>query len=157
MLTKVCRVCCIEKPLQEFYSHILSSDGYTGSCRVCVRARVARNRIKNIDTIREYDRERNGLPHRKEAAKLRLKTLRRNHPEKDRARNMVAKALASGKLVRKPCAVCELKRTEAHHFDYSKPLEVIWLCAVHHSAIHYGKLKLECVRTTSSASKAMAD
>jgi hypothetical protein len=38
-----------------------------------------------------------------------------------------------GKLVEQPCEVCGAK-AEMHHPDYSKPLEVRWLCTRHH---HY--------------------
>jgi len=45
----------------------------------------------------------------------------------------VRKALRDGTLVRQGCERCTLKRRiEAHHDDYSKPLEVRWLCRFHH-------------------------
>lgn len=52
------------------------------------------------------------------------------------ARWQISHLLASGKLVRGVCAVCGVKQTEAHHPDYYKPLEVIWLCPTHHRAEH---------------------
>lgn len=40
-------------------------------------------------------------------------------------------------LVKKgPCEVCGDPKVEGHHADYSKPLEVRWLCAVHHGETH---------------------
>jgi hypothetical protein len=56
--------------------------------------------------------------------------------EHDRARNKVASAIRSGTLVKLPCEVCGEVKSQGHHEDYSKPLEVIWLCAVHHKEKH---------------------
>ena len=58
-------------------------------------------------------------------------------PSKSQARTRVAKAIASGKLVPAPCAVCGGQPTEAHHDDYSKPLEVTWLCKEDHTNAHH--------------------
>lgn len=48
------------------------------------------------------------------------------------------RALKGGVLEPRPCAVCAKPRTEGHHEDYAKPLEVIWLCRLHHSERHQG-------------------
>jgi hypothetical protein len=48
------------------------------------------------------------------------------------ARQAVYAAIKSGKLTRRPCRLCGEPQTEAHHEDYSKPLEVDWLCKPHH-------------------------
>jgi hypothetical protein len=53
-----------------------------------------------------------------------------------RAMACVAAALKSGRLRKQSCAVCKHPKTHAHHEDYSKPLEVIWLCSLHHAAVH---------------------
>lgn len=61
----------------------------------------------------------------------------RRHPEKAKARDAVKYALRVGKLVRQPCEVCGAhERIHAHHEDYSKPLEVMWLCPTHHTEVH---------------------
>ena len=35
-----------------------------------------------------------------------------------------------------PCQVCHKKKVEAHHYDYQKPLKVIFLCQKHHKELH---------------------
>ena len=57
---------------------------------------------------------------------------------KDRAlaRERYRYALRSGKIVRQPCEVCGCEEVEGHHEDYSKPLEVRWLCKAHHLEAH---------------------
>jgi ribosomal protein S27AE len=48
-------------------------------------------------------------------------------------------AITIGKLLRGPCEKCGSEVTEAHHDDYSKPLEVRWLCQTHHYELHLEK------------------
>lgn len=56
--------------------------------------------------------------------------------EAARAHALVAAAIKSGQLVPEPCKVCGDEKTVAHHEDYVKPLEVVWLCRKHHRARH---------------------
>jgi hypothetical protein len=51
----------------------------------------------------------------------------------------VARALRAGTLTKLPCSVCGNTKSESHHEDYTKPLEVIWFCRQHHSAHHEQK------------------
>lgn len=39
-------------------------------------------------------------------------------------------------LERQPCEVCGNPDVVAHHDDYTKPLEVRWLCRSHHAKFH---------------------
>jgi len=45
--------------------------------------------------------------------------------------------LRNGRLKRMPCVICNNVKAQAHHEDYSKPLEVVWLCSKHHGERHY--------------------
>jgi hypothetical protein len=63
-------------------------------------------------------------------------TWARNNREKRAAYDAVKYALKKGKLARQPCEVCGISKTHAHHSDYSKPLDVIWLCSFHHGNQH---------------------
>jgi hypothetical protein len=51
---------------------------------------------------------------------------------KRRARRAVRTAVSQGLLLKLPCAQCESLKSEAHHADYSRPLDVVWLCRHHH-------------------------
>lgn len=60
------------------------------------------------------------------------------NPEKRAAHAAVWSALRSGALVKGPCVRlgddCS-GRIEAHHEDYSRPLEVVWACVRHHDEL----------------------
>jgi len=69
---------------------------------------------------------------------------RNKNLEKRNAKAKVEYALKTGKLTKPElCEACKEKRKlEGHHFDYSKPLEVVWLCHKCHSAVRSGELRL---------------
>jgi transcriptional regulator with XRE-family HTH domain len=56
--------------------------------------------------------------------------------KKNRARYLVNRAIKNRRLTRQPCEVCGEVGAEAHHEDYSKPLDVVWLCRPHHGERH---------------------
>ena len=60
------------------------------------------------------------------------RTWRQKNPEKYKAQNAVNNAIRDRKLTKGTCEECGSEEVEAHHDDYSKPLEVRWLCVKHH-------------------------
>jgi len=64
------------------------------------------------------------------------KPYKKNNPEKIKAHRKVRQAIERGEMERQPCEVCGDEPTDAHHEDYSKPLEVRWLCRKHHMEVH---------------------
>ena len=63
-------------------------------------------------------------------------------PERTAARHVVSKALATGRMVRGACVKGSdcAGQVQAHHDDYSKPLDVRWMCRKHHEALHHAEL-----------------
>jgi len=60
----------------------------------------------------------------------------KNHDLMKQAHREVTNALNNGLLTRQACALCGSVTTQAHHYDYSKPLDVKWLCNHHHGLVH---------------------
>jgi hypothetical protein len=58
------------------------------------------------------------------------------YPVKAEAHRIFQIAVKDGKIIHQPCEVCGRQDSEGHHEDYSKPLEVIWLCSTHHAERH---------------------
>lgn len=54
-----------------------------------------------------------------------------------RAQRSFYKAIKLGIINRKPCCICGKDQAHGHHFDYDKPLEVMWFCNRHHAQHHY--------------------
>lgn len=61
--------------------------------------------------------------------------------EKVLARRKLNHAIEYNRITKKPCRDCGNLKVEGHHPDYSKPLEVIWLCRRCHR-IEEGRIKL---------------
>lgn len=67
------------------------------------------------------------------------KRWRVNNKIKSDAHKAVDKAIKLGILIRENCLVCGKENAFAHHEDYSKQLEVTWLCNFHHTEHHRNK------------------
>ena len=67
---------------------------------------------------------------------IRNRRYQQKFPEKRRAHKAVEWALLNGKLKREPCGECGVQNAHAHHADYSRPLEVRWLCPRCHKREH---------------------
>lgn len=113
------------------------NDGYLGKCKSCTKKDAMDHRILNIEKIRAYDCFRAKLPRRKKLSSDNRIIYRKKNPEKYKAHYFVMDALRSKKIIRpKNCEKCLRVDLHAHHDDYSKPLDVKWLCPVHHAEIH---------------------
>lgn len=55
---------------------------------------------------------------------------------KTKVRRFTQSCIKSGFLIPKPCEVCGEAKVDAHHDDYTRPLEVRWLCRNHHVQHH---------------------
>jgi len=106
---------------------------------------------KNKETIKKRAREwyRNLTDKQKQENTQRTKDWRRRNSEKTKAWSAVGNALFSGEIEKPPyCELCGAfdVKIHAHHEDYSKPLDVLWLCHDCHMGLHADKrLENECV------------
>lgn len=118
-------------------------DGYLNKCKECTKQDVKNNYRTRRDRYVQYEKER--WPARKAKDQLRKqspeykaykKRWRAENQHKQQAHTAVARALRDGALVRKPCQHCSDPRSKAHHPDYDKPLDVVWLCDDCHRTEH---------------------
>lgn len=133
---KRCFKCGRSLPISEFYAHPMMGDGHLGKCKECARKDVRENRASKRLQYARYERERFKRPERKRDMVRRSRLHREANPNKAKARAMVEREVLAGRLQRNPCEICGEPKTHAHHDDYSKPLEVRWLCVKHHMEAH---------------------
>lgn len=138
-LNKTCFKCGESKPLSHFYRHPRMADGHVNKCKDCNKLDVRANRKIKVDYYRAYDNARACLPKRvKQRAEVSSSYVARN-PERSRACLKLRRAVTAGKIVRpEACWYCgRVCKPHGHHFDYSMPLAVTWLCAPCHKACHH--------------------
>jgi len=124
-----CNICKETKPEDCFGFNVRAGKrGRAYRCKECDKARAKAFYSKNKETILEKNR----------------KTYRNSI--KPQAKAKVRLAIEKGLLNRQPCEVCEAAEAEGHHDDYAKPLEVRWLCRMHHKLWHakHGEAKNAC-------------
>jgi len=149
-----CTTCKTRKDKSEFY-------GRSKRCRECARAYqaewVKQNpgymtqkrkewALRNPEKAKEIDRQKYlrrkaKQPPKEPRVKLTASEKKRRHFEKHPIRSAAMKiykyAIKRGTLVRGPCTVCgATENIDGHHTDYTKPLDVVWLCKPHHREAH---------------------
>ncbi len=136
---KKCFKCGEEKRLNYFYKHPMMKDGHLNKCKECTKKDVKIDR-KSSPNARNYDnaRYKNNEDRRKKIAE-RAKKWREKHPDRYKAHTAVSNAVRDGRLVKLPCEVCGEKYVHAHHDNYKNPLEVKWLCPIHHQELHHSE------------------
>lgn len=149
-----CGDCDQTKPLESFYKDSRDRYGRGSQCKPCASLAAKRwaeanpaRRKEIVDYWREKNPERQRELNRrwstKNAEKVRRshERQREQHPEKRQARIALGHAVESGRILKPSC--CEECGTptasrllHGHHKDYSKPLDVEWLCTGCHAIRH---------------------
>ncbi len=137
-MQKKCFKCDQVKPLEEFYKHSKMADGHLNKCKECAKSDVRKHRFEN-DSVRAYDRARyhNDPDRMMHIFENSIKWFN-NNPEAKKAHDALNNAVRDKRIIKQPCSVCgSTYRIHGHHAEYSKPLEVKWLCAKHHQRLHW--------------------
>ena len=127
VVTLRCNNCKDWKPVTEFSvrRRLRCRPSYREACKPCRVLQSANQIRRHPEKLVEYTmrwREKNPLA----------------LPAADK----VQYALRSGSLIKEPCTVCGNNKSEGHHDNYSKPLEVTWLCRKHHRDWHNSRSPL---------------
>ena len=97
-------------------------------------------RENNREKFREYNRIYNKKWRDKFGYKNEYEYVKRN-PKKRKAQQLLQYAVKTKRIKKEPCKICgKIKLVQGHHKDYSKPLEVVWLCPLHHKHVHMKKI-----------------
>lgn len=116
---KTCSICKEAKDESQFFKDRHTKSGLDHRCKTC-----SINRVKNSKS--------------KEKNRQYSSTHRKKFPNKVQARNKIHYHVKAGNIIRPDsCETCGTHcKPHAHHCDYSKPFEVMWLCKPCHSEWH---------------------
>lgn len=136
-MKKECFKCHRTLDISEFYEHPQMKDGHLNKCKECTKKDVSERYRLTFEARAEYERRRNKTTKRKERKRIYTKRSREKNPEKYHAHSLVASAIKRGVLVKpSSCSICGKEGIiHAHHEDYEKPLDVVWVCAKCHRKI----------------------
>ena len=121
---KACFKCEEVKDLSEFYAHKRMRDGHFNKCKQCAKS-----------DAKKYSSTAAG----KATSARSQRTQRARYPEKRKAGRAAYKAKRKGLLIAEPCRDCGEAEVDMHHPDYSRPLDVVWLCKPCHRKEHQEK------------------
>jgi hypothetical protein len=146
-MTNTCKVCGVTSDVAQFYA------GVNTRCKECHKQKVRENRNQKADYYRTYDayryqkdpkvKERHKQYKATDAGKASMKAARKKwlaENEQKRACHVILNnAVRDGRAFKSSeCQKCGATdcRIEGHHHDYTKPLDVEWLCRSCHVEIH---------------------
>lgn len=149
---KKCKRCLIEKEENLFGLFKRSKDGLNRYCKICMNFFSKVYSDKNREKIRQKKRDKYKIESvsilKKENDRRKTDAWRKHHNEYQKkhrlsrdARQILRRAVSKGLISKNiNCENCFSDVfIEAHHKDYSKPLEVVWLCRACHKSLHFTK------------------
>jgi len=130
-----CSGCGKLLPVTSFHKANKDKRGYNYYCLICKAAVAKKYRKANREVKREY------YKNNRDKILESLKKYKQNNPLKVKAREVLHNAIENNRVIKpKRCSRCNKKFNPhgicGHHEDYSKPLDVLWVCHQCHSAIH---------------------
>lgn len=132
---KRCGKCGVEKTLDSFHRDKSRKDGRHPYCAVCQTAKASLWCKENRDRAR-VNVKRYKSRHRKEIAD-RNRAYDAANREKRAAHSAAHVAVKDGRIKRrKKCQRCWRPAAHMHHADYTKPLDIEWLCHFCHRKVH---------------------
>lgn len=131
--TKKCSRCKEFRPYDRFYKNKARYDGHQNHCKDCWRI-LERERRERYPKAYKEKAKRYYEKHKKKQIPEGMTSWRKENKHKTSTHTLVRKAIKDGVLVKELCFCGE--KSEAHHEDYNKPLDVIWLCRRHHKRLH---------------------
>lgn len=145
--TRICRTCKKEKPLFDFTKNKSKILGYDYQCKDCHKIDSMQKRKAYPEKAREINRKstiNNSHKWKKMWAEYQKKYCAK-YPDRHRANALLNYYISTGSIKKpKICSRCNNENNiEAHHHDYKKPLDVIWVCRVCHKNIHHNKISAE--------------
>lgn len=154
-MRKKCTKCNVEKDTKHFYKQSKGLYGCTGECKECRKERTRNYKKRFPDKVAIKDRiysqklkSKYGQSHsRRSHIRLAERSIIGFERYAEKKMQTLAACLLNYairiKLVDKPstCTLCKKKKDiQGHHTDYSKPLQVIWVCVECHSKFHENKI-----------------
>jgi len=154
MENKKCTRCHKIKSLNNFNKRKGSKDGHRSDCQTCQRrinleyyyknhakCKLVSRRYNenNKDKKKKFrDSYKKKFPEKVKAImSIATKKWADKNPEKRKAYSEVYCAMKCGKIIKESCSKCGGNNdVMAHHEDYTKPLEILWLCRLCHIVEH---------------------
>ena len=107
----ICKCCELDKSTEEFFQHC---DRPMYMCKKCYYLKDKESSAYRARRRRDFQKRR----------------------DKNKIYKSVAYKVLRGDIKKSPCVICGELKVEGHHNDYSKPLDVVWLCKEHHVWLH---------------------
>lgn len=133
---KHCSKCHIYKDKEDFTHSVHSKDGLNSWCKLCTRANTRNGYNLNRKLRKQQTAAYQKTPKGKEVSKNSVNKWIALNPKKYLAHLAVHAALRRGVITIQLCRDCGEKKVQAHHPDYDRPYDVIWLCPQHHKDEH---------------------
>lgn len=138
---KTCSTCKEFKLLEAFDQQLGRKFDRASRCKSCqsISQKQRRKRPDVIDQRHAYMARRLKTERGKAKKMADCNAYNRRHPDRASAHRKIADGLRHGKIQRQPCQFCGDTKSQAHHHDYSKPLDVVWCCFKCHREKMHGQ------------------